>query len=365
MNSKKEMLAYVACVFAGLLLLVFFLFLNFSKPPVSFLDFQVYLQSYEDFHAGRNMYARFLSTFPQKDPTGKYFAYLPPFVFIGGLFSRVSPPYNLFLFQGLSLLCFYASMFLLFRFFTHARHVPEQFLFSSMLLYAFPFQYTFALGQINAFLLFFVTLFFVALKQNKMKLASFALVPAAAAKFFPFLLCLSVLKLSKSAFIVFVFLCLCFGVVSLFMFPVATRVFFGEMVARRFIPVDNAANPSLSLFLRKCHLPAFSAYPVLAAALAFAWRKLDALSLAFFLLPFSFLFAPLSWIHHYVLLFPSYFYLLGQTTAKKSVVYLSLLLVMIPPLKSAFFPLSFFPLYGLLILIACVFLKGRETNTMV
>ncbi len=360
MVKNKDLISSLVSLLCGLFLLMFFLSMHFSSHPVSFIDFKVYVQSYEDYQSGKNIYARFLNTFPKEDPTGKYFAYLPPFVFIGGLLSLIEFPYNLFLFQCFSFLCFYASIFLLFRFFTRFKNIFHQFLFSSFLLFSFPFQYTFALGQINAYLLLLLTLFLVAVKKEKFFAAPLFLFPVAALKFFPSLLFLSLLKNKKSAFSLALFLSACFAAVLLFCFPSESGVFFREVMPRRFSLVGNAANQSLLLFLSKAGISSFYAYVVIFPALVFSFARFNStLSFCFFILPFSFLFTPLSWIHHYIFLYPSHFYYMNKDGKVKFFAALSLFFVFIPPLKSSVFLLSFPPFYGLLLLLATAFLENE------
>lgn len=359
-KNKNEFLSLVSLL-CGLFLLVFFLFMQFSSAKFSFPDFKTYVQSYGDFHSGKNIYQRFLSTFPEKDPRGKYFAYLPPFIGIGYLLNLVALPVNFCLFQWLSLLCFYISCFLLFRYFTLSKNVFFQFAFSSFLLFAFPSNYTFAMGQINFFLLFFITLFLVALKRHKPFLASAFLLPVSMAKFFPSLLFLSLLKVRRSAFFFSMGLVGGFIALSFFFLPHETAVFFQQVAPRRFHLIDYVANQSLSLFLTKADIPSFWVLPFLLTVLAVAFLRLrSALHFSFFLLPFSFLFTPLSWIHHYVLVYPCYFYLLNKKRSIRLCACFSFFLVSFLPLKLSYNPFfSFSPLYGLILLVMLIFFSSE------
>lgn len=362
MKQKERPFSALYFLF-GAFLLWFFLFVHLSSPGVSFPDFQVYIQSYQDFHAHKNIYGRFLSTFPEKDPTGKHFAYLPPFVCIGFILSRMSFPLNFFVFQTLSLLCFYASFFLLFRHFTGVKNSGVPFFAASLLLWGFPMTYTFALGQVNAFLLFCVTVFLVALKKQKPYLAACALLPAALLKFFPALLYAVFIKTKKNALVFSLGLMAGFFLLSFLLFPDATNIFFARLIPARFFLVENAANQSLAVFLKKAGIPYSVVLLFLMMMLLFAVVKFAfEIPLAFFLLAFSFLLIPLSWVHHYVLLYPAALYLIGKNGKTSAFGIVSLILISLPPVKN-FFLLTYLPLYGLLLLTGALFREQFAAET--
>lgn len=349
--SNRIVLHFVY-VCSGLFLLSLFLVIRLQNHPSSFVDIHVYLKSYEDFKEGRNVYEAYLSTFPHVDRWGKYFTYLPPFIVIGFFISLFPAPCHFFFFQGLSLLCFYISFFLIFRYFTGNRNLPLQFFVVSCLLFVFPFQHTFAVGQVNAFLLLFISLFLVCVKNGKPYAAAFFLLPAALAKVFPAVMSLSLLKLSRRSFIFFVVICLCSVAASYAVFPSDTEVFFKDVVPRRFVLVQSGANQSLALFLSRMNFPSYALMPFLLLVLPLSYLRFSsAVEISFFLLVFSFLFTPLSWIHHFILLYPAYARFAGKTKVARALAFLSFFLVSFPPpMRTSVFVCTFMPLYGLILL---------------
>ncbi len=315
---------FILCVSAPIL---FFSFLLFS--PRSLHDLHVVMTASQNWAQGKAVYHEFLVS---SDPWGKYFAYPPLSLLFFYPFSKLPHGALVSLWDMLNALLLYSSVVLFSNMFLAENRGRARWALFSVMLFSYPVLSLFILGQTGMWVLFALALTLMFLRKQQYVLAPLPLVTLSFIKLYPaFFTLLFFKKHGKPLWSSFITALFAGIFLTVFLFPRETREFAARVLPKRAAIIPAPSNQSLDAFFSRTftdtiHVPALFPFPRAARVLsvfsklamiyllfAFFFRKIqppqDALC---FLILTYLIFAPLVWIHYYVLLVPVVFWFIKQ-----------------------------------------------------
>lgn len=301
---------------------IFVLFLLLA--PRSLHDLHVYADAVNNWTRGQSVYHDFLVS---RDPWGKEFAYPPPALLFFYAFTLL--PFNAltFLWDVLNIVFLFVCSSFFAKHYMPENHSSATWAVFCALMFSYPVLSLFILGQTGLLVLFILTLTLRILRTHRGALAALPLALLSLVKLYPVFFALLFLKQpEKKVWLSFAML-LFSGILSTaLLFPRETKEFATRVLPKRAVIIPAPSNQSLDAFFARTfsgdeRLPALLPLPRAARILSVLSKLVMIFVLLAFFRKFStseetlcfliltyLIFAPLVWLHYYVLFAPVLFW---------------------------------------------------------